>query len=102
MQKLETILKSCAQKLLKQDKSYESFLGDVGHLDGESTMAELVGEMVTQIEQIAYWVRVTIYLVFGLCILWLVGFVRRIFGIDSHSVELRRIRRILESQNPQK
>ena len=95
-------IRNDTQKLLKQDKSYESFLNYVGHLNGGSTMAELVGEMITQIEQIAYWVRITIYLVFGICILWLVGFIRRIFGIDSHSVELRRIRRLLESQNSQK
>ncbi len=79
-----------------------TFLGDVAHLHGESTMAEVVGEIVTQIEQIAFWLKITVYLVFGICILWLVGFVRRVLGIDSCSIELRRIRRILESQNPQK
>ena len=62
------------------------------------TMTEVVNDIFTQIEQIVFWLRASVYLIFGICIIWLVGFVRRNLGIDTHSIELRRIRRILESR----
>ena len=61
-------------------------------------MTEAINDIVAQIEQIVFWLKLTVYLVLGICITWLIGFIRRNFGLDSHSVELRRIRRILEDQ----
>ena len=62
-------------------------------------MVEIFNDIVAQIEQITFWLRVTVYLVLGICIVWLIGFIRRNLGLDSHSIELRRIRRLLEGQN---
>ena len=65
-------------------------------------MVEIFNDIVAQIEQITFWLRVTVYLVLGICIVWLIGFIRRNLGLDSHSIELRRIRRLLEGQNSDK
>ena len=63
------------------------------------TMTEIINDIVAQIDQIIFWLRVTVYLVLIICIVWLIGFVRRNLGLDAHSIELRRIRRILEGQS---
>ena len=65
-------------------------------------MTEVVHNLVAQIEQVIFWLTVIVYCIFGVCIAWIIGFVRRILGLDAHSIELRRIRRILESHNRQK
>ena len=65
-------------------------------------MTEVVHNLVAQIEQVRFWLTVIVYCIFGVCIAWIIGFVRRIFGLDTHSIELRRIRRILENQNSEK
>ena len=65
-------------------------------------MAEIINGIVAQIDQIIFWLRVTIYLVMGICVVWLLGFIRRNLGLDTHSIELRRIRRLLEGQNSDK
>ena len=65
-------------------------------------MTEAVHNLVAQIEQVMLWLTVIVYCIFGVCIAWLIGFVRRIFGVDAHSIELRRIRRILENQSSEK
>lgn len=62
-------------------------------------MTEVINDIVIQLEQVVLWFKVTVYVVFGLCILWLIGFVRRNLGLDTHSIELRRIRRILEGKS---
>lgn len=64
-------------------------------------MTDVVHNILVQIEQVVFWLTVTFYCILGLCIAWLVGFVRRNLGLDAHSIELRRIRRILESQSSQ-
>ena len=69
---------------------------------GNSTMAETINEIVAQIEQIVFWLKLTVYLVLGICIVWLIGFIRRNLGLDAQSIELRRIRRILEDQSSNK
>ena len=61
-------------------------------------MTEAINDIVAQIEQIVFWLKLAVYLVLGICITWLIGFIRRNLGLDSHSLELRRIRRILEDQ----
>ena len=65
-------------------------------------MTEIINDIVAQIEQIIFWLRVTFYLVMAICVVWLVGFIRRNLGLDAHSIELRRIRRILEGQSSDK
>ena len=65
-------------------------------------MTEIINDIVAQIDQIIFWLRVTVYLVMGICVVWLIGFIRRNLGIDTHSIELRRIRRLLEGLNSDK
>ena len=65
-------------------------------------MAEIINDIVAQIDQIIFWLRVTVYLVMGICVVWLIGFIRRNLGLDTHSIELRRIRRLLEDKNSDK
>ena len=65
-------------------------------------MTEVVNGIVVQIEQLVFWLSVTVYFIFGVCIVWLIGFIRRNLGLDAHSIELRRIRRILESLSSKK
>ena len=65
-------------------------------------MTEIVNDIVAQIDQIIFWLKVTVYLVMGICVVWLIGFIRRNLGLDTHSIELRRIRRLLEGQNSDK
>ena len=62
-------------------------------------MSEIINDIVAQIDQIIFWLRVTVYLVMGICVVCLIGFIRRNLGLDTHSIELRRIRRLLEGQN---
>ena len=69
---------------------------------GKSTMTETINDIVSQIEQIVFWLKLTVYLALGICIVWLIGFIRRNLGLDTHSIELRRIRRILEDQSSKK
>ena len=65
-------------------------------------MTEIINDIVAQIDQIIFWLKVTVYLVMGICVVWLVGFIRRNLGLDTQSIELRRIRRLLEGQNSDK
>jgi len=68
----------------------------------KSTMTEVVHNIVAQIEQVVFWLTVAVYFIFGVCVVWLIGFVRRHLGLDANSIELRRIRQILESQSSEK
>ena len=65
-------------------------------------MTEVLHDIFAQIEQIIFWLTVAVYFIFGVCVVWLIGFVRRHLGLDAHSIELRRIRRILEGQSSEK
>ena len=65
-------------------------------------MTEIINDIFAQINQIILWLKVTVYLVMGICVVWLIGFIRRNLGLDTHSIELRRIRRLLEGQNSDK
>ena len=71
-------------------------------MDSKNTMTEMVHNIVSQIEQVIFWLTVTVYCIFGICVVWLIGFVRRHLGLDANSIELRRIRRILEDQSSKK
>jgi len=65
-------------------------------------MTEIINDILAQIDQIILWLRVAVYLVIGICLVWLIGFIRRNLGLDTHSIELRRIRRLLEGRNLEK
>ena len=65
-------------------------------------MAEIINGIVAKIDQIAFWLRVIVYLLLGIWIFWLIGFIGRNLGLDSHSTESRRIRHLLEGQNSDK
>ena len=65
-------------------------------------MTEIINDIVAQIDQIIFWLKVTVYLVMGICVVWLVGFIRRNLGLDTQSIELRRVRRLLEGKNSDK
>ena len=65
-------------------------------------MTETINEIVAQIEQIVFWLKLTVYLALGICMVWLIGFIRRNLGLDTQSIELKRIRRILEDQSSNK
>ena len=65
-------------------------------------MTEIINDIFAQIVQIILWLKVIVYLVMGICVVWLIGFIRRNLGLDTHSIELRRIRRLLEGQNSDK
>ena len=65
-------------------------------------MTEIINDIVAQIDQIIFWLKVTVYLVMGICVVWLIGFIRRNLGLDTHSIELRRLRRLLEGRNSDK
>ena len=65
-------------------------------------MTEIINDIVAQINQIIFWLKFAVYLVLGICIVWLIGFIRRNLGLDTHSIELKRIRRILERQTSDK
>jgi hypothetical protein len=65
-------------------------------------MTEIINDIVAQINQIVFWLKFTVYLVLGICVVWLIGFIRRNLGLDTHSIELKRIRRILERQTSDK
>ena len=82
-----------------------SHIPDPVQLDGLGlfkNMTEIINDIVAQIDQIIFWLKITVYLVMGICVVWLVGFIRRNLGLDTHSIELRRIRRLLEDQNSEK
>ena len=65
-------------------------------------MTEVLYGIVAQIEQIVFWLTVAGYCIFGVCVVSIVGFVRRHLGLDATSIELRRIRQILEGKSPKK
>ena len=67
-----------------------------------NAMTEIINDIVVQIDQIIFWLKATVYLTLSICIVWLVGFIRRNLGLDTHAIELRRIRRLLKGQKSDK
>lgn len=67
-----------------------------------NAMTEIINDIVVQIDQIIFWLKATVYLTLSICIVWLIGFIRRNLGLDTHSIELRRIRRLLKGQKSDK
>ena len=42
---------------------------------------------------------ISLYLILGICVFSLISIIKRSLGLDTYSIELKRIRCILESQN---
>ena len=59
-------------------------------------MTEIINDFLFQINEIILWLKIIGYLIFTIIIIWLVALIRRSLGMDSNSIELRRIRRLLE------
>ena len=61
-------------------------------------MADLLSEFANQINELIFFLRICGYIILCFGAIWVVGFVRRNLGLDAQSIELRRIRRILEER----
>ena len=59
-------------------------------------MADLISEFANQINELIFFLRVCLYIMLCFSVIWVIGFVRRNLGLDAQSIELKRIRRILE------
>ena len=59
-------------------------------------MADLLSEFANQINELIFFLRICVYFILCFGVIWVIGFVRRNLGLDAQSIELRRIRRILE------
>lgn len=59
-------------------------------------MTDLLNEFAKQINELIFFLRVCLYIIVCFGVIWVIGFVRRNLGLDAQSIELRRIRRILE------
>ena len=58
--------------------------------------------MFTPISQIVLWLKITVYLMLRIRIIWVINIIRRSLGFDNQSTELMRIRRILQKLGSQK
>ena len=47
-------------------------------------MTEVINEIVAQIDQIVFWLQVTVYLILEICIVWVIGFIRRNLKLAPH------------------
>ena len=65
-------------------------------------MAESINDFLVQIDQIIFWLKILIYLILSVIGISLISVIRRSLGIDSNSIELRRIRRLLEERKKEK
>ena len=65
-------------------------------------MTEIINDFLFQINEIILWLKIIGYLIFTIIIIWLVALIRRSLGMDSNSIELRRIRRLLEEEKKDK
>ena len=59
-------------------------------------MTDLLNEFANQINELIFFLRVCLYIMLCFSVIWVIGFVRRNLGLDAQSIELKRIRRILE------
>ena len=65
-------------------------------------MTESINDFLAQLEEIIFWLKIIFYLVITVIVVWLIGLIRRSAGLDSNSIELKRIRRILEEERKEK
>ena len=65
-------------------------------------MTESINDFLAQLEEMIFWLKIIFYLVISVIVVWLIGLIRRSAGLDSNSIELKRIRRILEEDRKEK
>ena len=65
-------------------------------------MTESINDFLAQLEEMIFWLKIIFYLVITVIVVWLIGLIRRSAGLDSNSIELKRIRRILEEDRKEK
>ena len=58
--------------------------------------------LLSEITEVLLFLKITTYALLAVCIAWVIYVFRKIVGLDTHSIELRRIRRLLEQQAKQK
>ena len=58
--------------------------------------------LLSEITEVLLFLKITTYALLAVCVSWVVYVFRKIVGLDTHSIELRRIRRLLEQQAKQK
>ena len=58
--------------------------------------------LLSEITELLLFLKITTYALLTVCVAWVIYVFRNIVGLDTHSIELRRIRRLLEQQAKQK
>ena len=52
--------------------------------------------LLNEITEVLLFLKITTYVLVAFSVAWVIYVFRKIVGLDTHSIELRRIRRLLE------
>ena len=52
--------------------------------------------LLNEINEVLLFLKITTYALVAVSVAWVIYVFRKIVGLDTHSIELRRIRRLLE------
>ncbi len=58
--------------------------------------------LLNEITEVLLFLKITTYALLALSSAWVIFVFRKIVGLDTHSIELRRIRRLLEQLSKEK
>ena len=58
--------------------------------------------LLNEITEVLLFLKITTYALVAVSVAWVIYVFRKIVGLDTHSIELRRIRRILEGRSSDK
>ena len=58
--------------------------------------------LLNEITEVLLFLKITTYALLALSLAWVIFVFRKIVGLDTHSIELRRIRRLLEQLSKEK
>ena len=58
--------------------------------------------LLKEITEVLLFLKITTYALLALSLAWVIFVFRKIVGLDTHSIELRRIRRLLEQLSKEK
>ena len=58
--------------------------------------------LLIEITEVLLFLKITTYALLALSLAWVIFVFRKIVGLDTHSIELRRIRRLLEQLSKEK
>ena len=58
--------------------------------------------LLNEITEVLLFLKITTYALLALSLAWVIFLFRKIVGLDTHSIELRRIRRLLEQLSKEK